>query len=95
MQTTCHQDCRWRATAQELAGAREGVARAQAVVRAGEAALRELDTAIPRARLEATAHGDRARDLTSRLSQLEAATQVHSPLGSAGLGRRVNGQPTL
>lgn len=64
---------------QELGAARERAAGARAAVKSGEAALADLETAIPRARLEASAHADRAKDLRSRLSQLEAATKVQLP----------------
>ena len=76
--------CHTWACMQEVAAARDRVTEARAAVRSGEAALAALETGIPRAQLEATAHTDRARDLASRLSQLEAATQVHEPYCAAG-----------
>ncbi|KAK9798137.1 hypothetical protein WJX73_006477 [Symbiochloris irregularis] len=61
---------------QELQLARERLSGARAAVKAAEKAVNQLERGIPCARLQAQAHSDSARDLSSRLDSLQAATQV-------------------
>lgn len=61
---------------QELDAARQRLSGAQAMAEAVGKAITQLERGIPCARLQAQAHAERARDLSSRLSSLQAATKV-------------------
>ena len=62
--------------AQDLEIARSRASDAAAAVRAAEKQLAALETAVPKARMEADSLRATARDLSHRLAELKAATQV-------------------
>ena len=61
---------------QELAQARKRADAAGVAAAASEKALSALEVGVPKARMEAAAARERASDLTARLAQLCAGTQV-------------------
>jgi hypothetical protein len=61
---------------QAVLEARQRATAAAAAAKAAEKALAALETAIPKARMEADAQRALAEDLRARLSELRAATEV-------------------
>ena len=64
---------------QDLKELRAKAEAASAAVVAATKAVAQLEVAIPKARMEATAQRAKAADLQTRLAELQAATQVGFP----------------
>ena len=61
---------------QALRSARDKVAACEAALKAAERQLSDLETSVPRARMEAEAEAAKAQDIQQRLDELRAATEV-------------------